>query len=61
MHVKCKSRIVHGNSAAYIQQMPIVANDQTHRIRMAFANGSCKLSVQTPDLGEAQELSLIHI
>ena len=22
---------------------------------MAFANGSCKLSVQTPDLGEAQE------
>ena len=22
---------------------------------MAFASGSCKLSVQTPDLGEAQE------
>ena len=35
--------------------MSIVASDQTHRIRMAFANGSCKLSVQTPDLGEAQE------
>ena len=28
--------------------MSIVASDQTHRIRMAFANGSCKLSVQTP-------------
>ena len=35
--------------------MSIVASDQTHRIRMPFANGSCKLSVQTPDLGEAQE------
>jgi DNA polymerase-3 subunit beta len=35
--------------------MSIVASDQTHRIRMAFTNGACKLSVQTPDLGEAQE------
>jgi DNA polymerase III subunit beta len=41
--------------AAALRQMSIVASDQTHRIRMAFANGSCKLSVQTPDLGEAQE------
>jgi DNA polymerase-3 subunit beta len=38
-----------------LRRMSIVASDQTHRIRMAFANGSCKLSVQTPDLGEAQE------
>jgi DNA polymerase-3 subunit beta len=35
--------------------MSTVASDQTHRIRMAFAPGSCKMSVQTPDLGEAQE------
>jgi DNA polymerase-3 subunit beta len=35
--------------------MSIVASDQTHRIRVAFASGSCKLSVQTPDLGEGQE------
>ena len=35
--------------------MSIVASDQTHRIRMAFTNGACKMSVQTPDLGEAQE------
>jgi len=45
------------NSAltAALRRMSIVARDQTHPIRMAFANGSCKLSVQTPDLGEAQE------
>jgi DNA polymerase-3 subunit beta len=40
---------------AALRRMSIVASDQTHRIRMGFANGSCKLSVQTPDLGEAQE------
>ena len=38
-----------------LRRMSIVASDQTHRIRMAFTNGACKLSVQTPDLGEAQE------
>ena len=38
-----------------IRRMSTVASDQTHRIRMAFAPGACKLSVQTPDLGEAQE------
>ncbi len=38
-----------------LRRMSIVASDQTHRIRMGFAGGSCKLSVQTPDLGEAQE------
>ncbi|HEU5169585.1 MAG TPA: DNA polymerase III subunit beta [Gemmatimonadales bacterium] len=40
---------------AALRRMSIVASDQTHRIRMAFASGTCKLSVQTPDLGEAQE------
>jgi DNA polymerase-3 subunit beta len=44
-----------GALIAALRRMSIVASDQTHRIRMAFANGSCKLSVQTPDLGEAQE------
>jgi DNA polymerase-3 subunit beta len=38
-----------------LRRMSIVASDQTHRIRMGFAGGNCKLSVQTPDLGEAQE------
>jgi DNA polymerase-3 subunit beta len=41
--------------AAALRRMSIVASDQTHRIRMAFGNGACKFSVQTPDLGEAQE------
>lgn len=44
-----------GALAAALRRMSIVASDQTHRIRMAFANGTCKLSVTTPDLGEAQE------
>ena len=38
-----------------LRRMSIVASDQTHRIRMAFGDGSCQLSVTTPDLGEAQE------
>jgi DNA polymerase-3 subunit beta len=41
--------------AAALRRMSIVASDQTHRIRLAFANGACRLSVTTPDLGEAQE------
>ncbi|HET7599058.1 MAG TPA: DNA polymerase III subunit beta [Gemmatimonadales bacterium] len=44
-----------GALTAALRRMSIVASDQTHRIRMGFANGTCKLSVQTPDLGEAQE------
>ena len=44
-----------GAITSALRRMSIVASDQTHRIRMGFANGSCKLSVQTPDLGEAQE------
>ena len=38
-----------------LRRMSIVASDQTHRIRVALNSGSCKFSVQTPDLGEAQE------
>jgi DNA polymerase-3 subunit beta len=41
--------------AGALRRMSIVASDQTRRVRMAFTNGACKLSVQTPDLGEAQE------
>lgn len=41
--------------SAALRRMSIVASDQTHRTRLAFANGTCKLSVTTPDLGEAQE------
>jgi DNA polymerase-3 subunit beta len=44
-----------GAITAALRRMSTVASDQTHRIRMALSPGSCKLSVQTPDLGEAQE------
>ncbi|MEZ4585850.1 MAG: DNA polymerase III subunit beta [Gemmatimonadales bacterium] len=44
-----------GAFTAAIRRMSIVASDQTHRIRLAFTSGSCKLSVTTPDLGDAQE------
>jgi DNA polymerase-3 subunit beta len=35
--------------------MSVIASDQTHRIRLAFNAGMLKFSVQTPDLGEAQD------
>jgi DNA polymerase-3 subunit beta len=38
-----------------LRRMSIVASDQTHRIRMSFNAGMAKFSVQTPDLGEAQD------
>ena len=38
-----------------LKRMSVVASDQTHRIRMAFNAGMLKFSVQTPDLGEAQD------
>jgi DNA polymerase III subunit beta len=38
-----------------LKRMSVVASDQTHRIRLAFNSGMLKFSVQTPDLGEAQD------
>jgi DNA polymerase III subunit beta len=38
-----------------LRRMAIVASDQTHRIRMSLNAGMIKFSVQTPDLGEAQD------
>jgi DNA polymerase-3 subunit beta len=38
-----------------LRRMSIVASDQTHRIRLSFNTGMLKFSVQTPDLGEAQD------
>jgi DNA polymerase-3 subunit beta len=47
--------------AAALRRMSVVASDQTHRIRLAFSSGAVKFSVQTPDLGEAQdELSVAY-
>jgi len=35
--------------------MAVVAADQTHRIRLSLGGPVLRLSVQTPDLGEASE------
>jgi DNA polymerase-3 subunit beta len=38
-----------------LKRMSIIASEQTHRIRLSFNTGMLKFSVQTPDLGEAQD------
>ncbi len=38
-----------------LKRMSIVASDQTHRVRLSFTAGAVRFSVQTPDLGEAQD------
>ena len=38
-----------------LKRMSVIASDQTHRIRLSFNAGMVKFSVQTPDLGEAQD------
>lgn len=41
--------------AAALRRTAVVASDQTHRVRLSFQGGVLKLSVQTPDLGEASD------
>src|SRR6266705_1226971 len=48
-----RMRMVATNGA--LRRMSVVASDQTHRIRLALAGGTVKFSVQTPELGEAQD------
>ena len=38
-----------------LRRMAVVASDQTHRVRLSFASGVLRFSVETPDLGEAHE------
>lgn len=38
-----------------LKRMSVIASDQTHRIRMSFNAGLLRFSVQTPDLGEAND------
>jgi DNA polymerase-3 subunit beta len=38
-----------------LRRMAVVASDQTHRVRLSFAGGALRFSVETPDLGEAHE------
>jgi len=51
-------RVAVADKAALIsalKRMSVIASDQTHRIRLSFNTGMLKFSVQTPDLGEAQD------
>jgi DNA polymerase-3 subunit beta len=41
--------------ASAIRRVGVVASDQTHRVRLSFSGGTLKFSVNTPDLGEAQD------
>ena len=38
-----------------LRRMSVIASDQTHRIRLSFNAGLVRFSVQTPDLGEAND------
>ncbi len=38
-----------------LRRMAVVASEQTHRVRLAFAGNVVRFSVETPDLGEAHE------
>jgi DNA polymerase III subunit beta len=38
-----------------LRRMAVVASEQTHRVRLSFAGRMLRLSVETPDLGEAHE------
>jgi DNA polymerase III subunit beta len=38
-----------------LKRMSVIASDQTHRIRLSFNAAMLKFSVQTPDLGEAND------
>jgi len=38
-----------------LRRMAIVASDQTHRVRLSFNSALVRFSVQTPDVGEAQD------
>lgn len=41
--------------ASSLRRVGVVASDQTHRVRLAFSGGSLRFTVNTPDLGEAQD------
>lgn len=38
-----------------LRRMAVVASDQTHRVRLSFNTALVRFSVQTPDVGEAQD------
>lgn len=52
------NRIAIADRAAFtsaLRRMSVIASDQTHRIRLSFNAALVRFSVQTPDLGEAND------
>lgn len=41
--------------SAALRRMAVIASEQTHRVRLTFGGPMARLSVETSDLGEAQE------
>jgi DNA polymerase III subunit beta len=55
---KDNNRIAVADKASLVsalKRMSVIASDQTHRIRLSFNAAILRFSVQTPDLGEAQD------
>src|SRR5690349_3597242 len=55
---KDNNRIAVADKASLVsalKRMSVIASDQTHRIRLSFNTALLRFSVQTPDLGEAQD------
>ena len=55
---KDNNRIAVADKASLVsalKRMSVIASDQTHRIRLSFNAALLRFSVQTPDLGEAQD------
>ena len=51
-------RVAIADRAAFtsaLRRMSVIASDQTHRIRLSFNAALVRFSVQTPDLGEAND------
>ncbi|MGH7476727.1 MAG: DNA polymerase III subunit beta [Longimicrobiales bacterium] len=44
-----------GGLTQALRRMAVVASEQTHRVKLSFNSGVLRLSVETPDLGEAHE------
>jgi DNA polymerase-3 subunit beta len=55
---KDNDRIAHADKETLtraLRRMAVVASEQTHRVRLSFTGTALRLSVETPDLGDAHE------
>ncbi len=55
---KDNDRVAHADKETLtraLRRMAVVASEQTHRVRLSFTGSALRLSVETPDLGDAHE------